>query len=172
MLSTAVISAGAAIFAARWAAKSTMKNARELQDRDRRLEEKSCVALLSADLHMKLIELSILLAEPNRSVQEHLAKMGTSTKVLDAALPRLGGLGQQSAANLLNAYYGLARLVDDAREACPVDHRDSIRSVALHIGLVINTLVERYELDRPLPMEKAGVDLEALGLRELKDLGL
>ena len=37
-----------------------MKNALELQNRERRLEEKSCAALLSADLHLKLTKLCII----------------------------------------------------------------------------------------------------------------
>ena len=98
--------------------------------------------------------------------------MGTRTEVLDAALPRLGGLSQQGSANLLSAFNGLALLVRDAREERPVDQRSSIRDVALHIGRVLSTLAARYKLDRPLPMEEAGVDLEAIGLSELKNLGL
>lgn len=171
-LTAAVISAGAAILAARWAAKSTMKNAVELQNRERRFEERSCAALLSADLHLRLTELCILLTEQPDSVREHLKKIGTKTDVLDAALPRLGGLGQQGTANLLTAFNGLALLVRDAREARPVDHKDSIRLVALHIGRVVSTLAARYDLDCPRPMEEAGVDLQAIGLSELKKRGL
>lgn len=171
-LTAAVISAGAAILAARWAAKSTMKNAVELQNRERRLEEKSCAALLSADLHIRLTELCLLLREPPDSVRAHLKEMGAITAVLDAALPRLGGLGQQGTANLLTAFNGLALLVRDAREARSADHKDSIRMVVLHIGRVVSTLAEKYDLDSPQPMEEVGVDLQAIGLSELKRRGL
>ena len=41
MLFSALIAAGAAIYAAERAASATMKNARELQDRECRLEEQS-----------------------------------------------------------------------------------------------------------------------------------
>ena len=86
--------------------------------------------------------------------------MGTKTDVLDAALPKLGGLGQQGTANLLTAFDGLALLVRDAREARQVDHKGSIRLVALHIGRILSTLAARYDLDCPRPMQEAGVDLE------------
>ena len=55
MLLAALIAAGAV----RWTARSTMKNARDLQDRDRRLEERSVTALLSADLHRKVMLLGV-----------------------------------------------------------------------------------------------------------------
>ena len=176
MLLTAVIAAVAVIVAARWSASSTMKNARELQDRDRRLEEQSVAALLSADLHRKLIMLVQLLSESNGFKVKDLATMGTSTKVLEAALPKLGGLGHKGAANLLNAFDGIALLVSDARAARQNDDLGDLttrmRNVALHIGRVVNTLWVKYELDRPAPLEKAGMKLEEVGLRGLKDLGL
>ena len=181
ILLPAAIAAVAAIFAARWSASSTMKNARELQDRERRLEEQSVAALLSADLHMKLTMLVILLSEPNDSKVEQLATMDTSTKVLEAALPKLGKLGHQGATNLLNAFNGIGLLASDARKArqhdliaprTGQDLTERVRNVALHIGRVVDTLGKRYDLDRSHRLEKAGLDLEAVGLKNLKDLGL
>ena len=172
MLVTALIAAGAAIFAARWAARSTMKNARELQDRERRHKEKSVAALLSADLHRKLVTLVQLLPEPNDSKVKNLATMDMSTKVLEAALPKLGVLDHQGTANLLAAFDGIALLVSDAREDRQQDLTERMRVVALHIGCVLNTLWGLYELDRPKPLDKAGMKLEEVGLKELKDLGL
>ena len=172
ILVAALIAAGAAIFAARWAARSTMKNACALQDRERRHEEKSVAALLSADLHIKLVMLVQLLLEPNNSKVKHLATMDMSTKVLEAALPKLGGLDHQGAANLLNAFEGIALLVSDAREARQQGLTERMQCVALHIGRVVNTLWGLYELDRPKPFEKAGINLEEVGLEKLKNLGL
>ena len=175
-LITALIAAGAAIFAAWWAAKATMKNARELQDRERRLEEKSIAAILSADLHRKLILLVLLLSEPNGSKVEQLATMGVSVNVLEAALPKLGALGHQGAANIFAAFDGIALLVNDARTDRQHDDTGDlttrIQAVARHIGFAVNTLWERYELERPETLEKAGIDLEAVSLKELKDMGL
>ena len=173
MLFAALIAAGAAWWAAWWAAKSTMKNARDLQDHERRLEERSVAALLSADLHRKLVMLVQLLLEPEADQIKQLATMGTSTKVLEAALPKLGALGHQGAANLFAAFDGLALLVSDAREDRDWQGlTERMSFVALHIGCVVNTLWGRYELDRPEPLKKAGLDLEAVGLEKLKDLGL
>ena len=92
------------------AASATIKNARELQDRERRFEEKSVAALLSVDLHRKLTRLVLELSEPNGLKVEQLATMDTSTKVLEAALPKLGTLGHQGAANMLNTFDGIALL--------------------------------------------------------------
>ena len=171
MLFTALIAALAAILAAWLAAKATMKNALKLQDRQHRLEANSCAALLSADLHARLHNLVFLLGQ-HADMEQELSMMDTSTKVLDAALPRLGGLGQQGAAHLLNAYYGLALLKADATAGSRADYREKMLGVALHIGNIIYTLAERYEVDRPQPLKAAGVDLEEIGLGALKDLGL
>ena len=174
MLFAALIAAGAAIYAAERAARTTMKNARELQDRERRREEQSVAALLSADLHRKLTMLVLLLQEPAAAQVEQLATMDTSNRVFEAALPKLGALGHQGAANLLNAFNGIALLVSDARG----DGRarqgltERIRCVALHIGRVVNTLWGLYELERSEPLEKAKINLEAVGLEDLKNLGL
>ena len=43
---------------------------------------------------------------------------------------------------------------------------------ALHVGRVVNTLGRLYKLDQPEPLEKAGMNLKAVGLEELKNLGL
>ena len=175
-LITALIAAGAAIFAAWWAARATMKNARELQDRQRRHEEKAVAALLSADLHRKLILLGLLLSEPNGSKLERLATIGVSVNVLEAALPKLGALGHKGAANIFAAFDGIALLVSDARtELQPYGTGDlttRIQAVALQIGFAVNTLWGLYELDRPKTLEKAGINLEEVGLKELKDMGL
>ena len=171
MLFTALISALAAILAAWLAAKATMKNALKLQDRQHRLEANSCAALLSADLHARLLNLVFLLRQ-DAAMKQGLSMMDTSTKVLDAALPRLGGLGQQGASHLLNAYYGLALLKADAIAGSQTDYREKMLGVALHIGNIIYTLADRYEVDRPQPLKVAGVDLEEVGLGALKDLGL
>lgn len=173
-LVTALIAAGAAIFAAWWAASFTMENARALQNRERRLEEKSVAALLSADLHRKLVMLVHLLPQPQPVGVNQLVAIGTNTKVLEAALPKLGALGQQGTANLLTAFDGLELLASDARGRGWEWHEliMRMRHVALHIGRVVNTLCELYELDRPEPLEKAQIDLESIGLKKLKDLGL
>ena len=149
-----------------------MKNARNLQDRERRLEERSLTALLSADLHRKLTLLVYLLQQPDAVKVKELAIMDTSTKVLEAALPKLGALGQQGAANLLNAFNGLELLVRDAQEQRSQGLTERMQDVARYIGRVLKTLGERYDLDLPKPLANAGLDLEAVGLRDLKDLGL
>ena len=174
MLIAALIAAGAAMYSARSAASSTMENARKLQDRERHLDEKSIAALLSADLHRKLIWLVQLFPERKLPRMKQLATMETNTKVFEAALPKLGALDHQGVANLLAAFDGIAQLARDAHS----DDEDRnhlterMRSVALHIGGVLIKLWELYELDRPEPLEKVGVNLEALGLGELKKLGL
>ena len=168
MLFAALIAAGAAW----WAARSTMINARDLQDRERRLEEQTVSALLSADLHRKLILLGQLLSAREEVKVKELAMMDTSTKILDAALPKLGALGQQGAANLRSAFYGLELLVRDAREERWQNLTERMRGVALHIGRVLDALWKQYELDRPEPLEKAGTNLETVGLMELKNRGL
>ena len=81
-------------------------------------------------------------------------------------------MGQQGAANLLNAFNGLELLARDARAKRQQDLTGLMREVAGYIGRVIKTLEERYDVDLPSPLENAGLDLEAVGLRELKDLGL
>ena len=176
MLFTALIAAVAAVFAARWAASATMKNARELQDRERRLEEKSVAALLSADLHRKLILLVHLLQGPEADRVRELATMGiaTSSKALEAALPKLGDLGHQGAANMFAAFDGIELLVSDARGEGRARQglTERMQCVALHVGRVVNTLRRLYKLDQPEPLEKAGMNLKAVGLEELKNLGL
>lgn len=47
-----------------------------------------------------------------------------------------------------------------------------MREVAGNIGRVIKTLEERYDVDLSKPFANAGLDLEAVGLQELKELGL
>ena len=173
-LFAALIAAGAALLAAWWAARSTMKNARDLQDRERRLESQSVAALLSADLHKKLITLALLLREPPAEQVHELTTMGANMKaVLDASLPKLGGLGHQ-AAQLLAAFDGLSLLAHDARRGGQAgqDLTARMRAVAMHIGSILGTLWDLYELDRPKPLEDAGIDLGAAGLGQLKDLGL
>ena len=175
MLLEVLMVVGSALLAAWLAAKSTMKNACALQDRARHREEQSVTALLSADLHRKLILLVQLLRVPEAVQVKELATMDTATssKVLEAALPKLGDLGHQGAANMFAAFDGIAMLVSDAREGrAGQGLTERIQGVALHIGRVVNTLWVRCELDRPKPLEQAGLDLEAAGLRELKDLGL
>ena len=76
---------------------------------------RTVAALLSADLHRRLVMLVRLLLEPAAVQVEQLATMDTSTRVLEAALPKLGALGHQGAANLLAAFDGIALLVSDAR---------------------------------------------------------
>ena len=158
----------AAILAAWWSSRSTMKNALELQNRERRLEEQSVAALLSADLHGKLIGLAFLLQNANGP---NLDKMANDTKVLEAALPRLGRLGHQGAANLLNSFRGISNLAHSKSINDP-ELAEHTRSVALLIGIVLKTLWERYELDRPETLDKAGIDLEEIGLLQLKTYGL
>ena len=170
ILVAAVIAGGSAIIAA----SITMRNARALQDRERRAEEKSLAALLSADLHRKMIMLVIFLREPSHSRLRILEQMDTSTRVLEAALPKLGALGHQGAANLLAVFDGIALLMDDVRLELghgPVRVVPRVRDLALHIGRVLKMLWGLYELDRPDPLEKIQIDLEAIGLKELKDLG-
>ncbi len=173
-LIAALIAAGAAFFAARWAARSTMKNARDLQDRERRLEEKSVAALLSADLHRKLVMLARLLQEAEEVQRNELAAIDTNTKIFESALPNLGTLGHQGAANLLAAFDGISLLARDARGGGKESQglTERIRMVAIHIGRVLITLWSLYKLDRPERLEKAGINLEAVDLRQLKDLGL
>ena len=52
------------------------------------------------------------------------------------------------------------------------DLTTQMRAVALHIGRVVNTLWGRYKLEQPEPLERAKINLEAVGLEELKNLGL
>ena len=173
-LVAAVIAAGAAILAAWLAARSTMRNARELQDRERRLEVQSVAALLSADLHRKLVRLAILLQEPDAVQVQELATLDANTRVvLDASLPRLGSLGHQGAAQLLAAFDGLSLLARDARASgrAGQDLPARMRTVALHIGHVLNTLWQRYEVEPPERLERAGIDLKAAGLGQLENLG-
>ena len=173
-LLAALIAAGAAILAAWWAARSTMKNARDLQDRERRLEARSVAALLSADLHRKLVMLAVLLQEPEAERAHELATMDANTKVvLDASLPKLGALGHQGAAQLLAAFDGLALLARDARGGGQPrrDLRERMQTVAIHIGHILNTLWQLYELDPPERLERAGIDLKAAGLGQLENLG-
>ena len=174
-LLAALIAAGAAILAARRAAKSTMKNALALQDRERRLDAQSVAALLSADLHRKLVMLALLLQEPKAVRVDDLATIDANTRmVLDASLPKLGALGHQGAAQLLAACDGLSLLARDAQADAQgtQDLTERTRQVAVHIGGVLNILWELYELDRPDPLEEAGIDLKASGLEQLKHLGL
>ena len=191
ILVSAVIAAMAAILAARWASKSTMANARALQDRERRNDEKSCAAILAADLHMKLTDILTCLAEPTERPEVNIATIvDPSTKVLDAILPKLGDLGQDGAANLLNAYRGVTFVVRDfkwllkkAEDANLAEHADAVaeqtdfllartREVASELGKVIYTLWVKYELARPSHRyEEAGINLEALEFKDLKDRG-
>ena len=174
-LFAALIAAGAAILAARWAARSTMKSARELQDRERNLERQSVAALLSADLHRKLVMLALMLQEPEGAQVHELATMDANTKViLEASLPKLGALGHQGAAQLLAAFDGLSLLAHDAHGGgqATQDLTERMRTVAIHIGCILDTLWERYELERPKRLEEAGIDLKAVGLDQLKNLGL
>ena len=174
-LFAALIASGAAILGARLAARSTMKSALALQDRERQLEAQSVAALLSADLHGKLIMLAHLLQESKVEQVRQLAAMDTNTRpILDASLPKLGGLGHQGAAQLLTAYEGLSLLTRDAQRGGQAiqELTARMRDVATHIGLVLNTLWELYELDRPKRLEAAMIDLKAVGLEQLKDLGL
>ena len=73
---------------------------------------------------------------------------------------------------MLNAFNGLELLARDAREQRWQGLTERMQDVALYIGRVIKTLGERYDLDLPEPLENAGMDLEAAGLKELKGLGL
>ena len=174
-LFAALIAAGAAILAARWAARSTMKSARELQDRERNLERQSVAALLSADLHRKLVMLALMLQEPEGAQVHELATMDANTKViLEASLPKLGALGHQGSAQLLAAFDGLSQLAHDAHGGgqATQDLTERMRTVAIHIGCILDTLWERYELERPKRLEEAGIDLKAVGLDQLKNLGL
>lgn len=179
-----------AVVAAYVSARLTMKNALKLQDRDRGRDEKSVAALLSADLHRKLLTLVLFLSGLDRhkprigmtpSDVETLEDIGTSTRVLEAALPKLGGLGHLGVANLLSTFDGIGLLVRDARVLISdvglppspefEQFAPRVRYVALHIGRVVNVLCVQYELDRPDTFEKSKIDLEALDLKELKDLG-
>ena len=168
MLFSALIAGGAAL----WATRSTMKNARELQNRDRRLEEQSVAALLSADLHRRLILLVYLLSQPEAVKVRELAAMDTTFKVLGAALPKLGALGPQGAHYLLTIFSGLELLAKAAEDQNWQGLSERMQDVGLHIGRGVKALGESYKLDLPEPLEKAGLDLEAVGLQELKKLGL
>ena len=192
MLLSAAIAAGAAILAARWSAKSTMANARELQDCERRKDEESCAAILAADLHMKLTTIVTCLEEPPEKQVTNLAEvLDPSTKVLDAVMPKLGDLGPDGAANLLSAYLGVEFVVGDSKQllkkqgpaAFKVPQPDYVakenavllkrtRHVACDLGAVVDTLSRKYGLARPHRYEEMNLDLEALGLKELKDRGL
>ena len=182
-ISGVLIAALIAAAAAGWAARSTMKNARELQEREmkharelqaqeRRRDEQSVATLLRADLHRRLTVLVILLEGTVEARIQGLATMSTNIKVLDAALPKLGDLGQEGAANLLNAFNGLELLARDARAHRLEGLSERTHEVALYIGDVIITLGKRYKLDLPKPLANVGLDLEAAGLQKLKDRGL
>ena len=179
-----------AVVAALLSARLTMKNASKLQDRERKRDEKSVAALLSVDLHGKLSMLVRLLPKLN-GLHVDVERLGqtiiyleqklTSRAVLEAALPKLGSLGHQDAASLLGAFNGLEHLVHTARlvvEAhcvtpaqIPVQLVPEMKETANHIGLVLFSLWRRYEIDRPDPFEKTGVDLESRELEFLKTLG-
>ena len=173
-LVSAMLAGGAAVLAARWAAAAAMKNAQELQDRDRKLEAQSCAALISAHLHQSFTGLVLSLKEDRLSQGLHeLSRLVSTIHVLDASLPKLGSLGHQGAANLLAAYNGLSLLAHDARLGRDeAQLRLRTTDVARHIGRVLHTLAERYDLDRPQALEHLGIDLGAVGLKDLKKLGL
>ena len=178
VLAAALIAAAATWLSSWWAARSTMKNARELQERDlkharelqesnlkharklqeeeRRRDEQSVAALLSADLHRRLTELVILLEGTVEARIHGLASMSTNIKVLEAALPKLGDFGQQGAANLLNAFNGVELLAKDARARRLEGLFEHSQEVALYIGRVIHTLGKRYDLDLPPPSRPCG----------------
>ncbi len=186
IMASALIAVGAAFLSA-WL---TMKNARKLQDRERRRDEKSVAALVSADLYGKLSMLVRLLPRLNLSHVDverlgrsiiNLEQRLTGRVVLEAALPKLGSLGHRDTANLLGAFDGLALVVDEARrvveasrvtpEPIPVELVTQMKETAHHVGLVLFSLWRRYEIDRPGPFEKTGLDLESRGLEFLKTLG-
>ena len=184
VLAAALIAAASTWLSSWWAARSTMKNARELQkhdleharklqDRERRRDEESVASLLSADLHRRLTVLVELLLEPNEAARfEGLASMYTNSRVLEAALPKLGALGQQGSANLLDAFDGLALVSKRANNNQLVGLTEFTREIALNVGLVIITLKARYKLEAPKPLKNKGLDLEAVRLKELQQLGL
>ena len=189
ILLSALIAAVAANHAAKRSAQLTMDNARELQDRERRQDEKSVAALLSADLHDKLLVLVGLLPPKNSSHTDlenlggtvvNLEKRLTSRVALEAALPKLGSLGHRDSSNLLGVFNGLeflifkARLVAEARgpEQIPFQLVQEMKTTAEHIGLVLISLWNRYQIDRPNPLGKSGLDMESRGLEFLKTLGI
>ena len=183
ILLSSLIALMAAIYAADRSARLTMANARELQNRERRRDEKSVAALLSVDLHGKLsllvrllpqrnLPASGLLSEAIINLEQRLA----SRVVLEAALPKLGSLGHRDSASLLAAYNGLALLVVEARrdiaEQIPGQLLTEMKETANHIGLVLSSLWRRYEIDRPTPLEEMGLDLESRDVKFLTTLGI
>jgi len=153
--------------------ETDLKHARDLQDRERSRDEKSVASFLSADLHRRLTVLVKLLLEPNDAARfEGLASMYTNSRVLEAALPKLGALGEQGSANLLNAFDGLALLSKRANKNQLVGLTELTREIALDVGLVIITLKQRYKLNGPEPLTTKGLDLEKVGLQKLQQLGL
>ena len=119
--------------------------------------------------------MALLLREPEADRVHVLSTIDANTKMfLDASLPKLGSLGHQGAAQLLAAFDGPSLLADDAR-AGRRDRQDlteRLRMVAIHVGVVLNTLWELYELERPDPSEQARIALNAITLEELKKFGL
>ena len=167
-----------AVVAAYVSARLTMKNARMLQDRERRHDEKSVAAVLCADLERKLVDLVLVLSTAKHSGLMTLGMTGISTSVLEAVLPKLGVLGSQKARGLIGAVDRIPNLMRLARIAGNEQDLDEyvpqVRDAAIHIGMAVRMLLDEYELERPIPLENTlpNLDLEAIGLKKIKDLGL
>ena len=171
VLASALIAAGA-VFLATWI---TMRNARKLQDRERRRDEKSVAALLRADLRNKLLALAAILSKPGKIHERSAYETVTRTRVLEAALPKLGDLDPAAAASVLTIFDTIALLFGDALELPEhkFQHRiPEVRGLALVIGKTIHLIERDYELNPLTPLEEVHVDLKAIGLKELKNLGL
>ena len=171
ILVAALIAAGAAIFAARWASRSTMKNACELQYRERRHEEKSVAALPKRRSAQKIGHAGAVAPGAKRFQGKTPSNDGYEHQGLEAALPKLGGLDHQGAANLLAAFEGIALLVSDAREARQQGLTERMQCVALHIGRVVNTLWGLYDWIGLSPSKKRGLIWKKWDSRSLRTLG-
>ncbi len=175
ILVSALIAAVAANHAADRSARLTMANAHEIQDRERKRDEKSVAALLRADLRNKLLALAAILSKPGKIREGSVYEAATSTRVFEAVLPKLGDLNPAAAASVLTIFYTIALLFGDALELPEHEFQQRIpqvRDFALVIGKSIHLIQRDYELDPLTPLKEVHVDLEALGLKELKDLGL
>ena len=158
ILLSSLIAVVAANYAAERSARLTMANARELQDRERRAEEKALAELLSADLRRKLLMLVLALPKLNHSTVDFLERTATSTSVLEAALPKLGALGHSRAFSLLGAFNEIPNLIHDASYMPPdqeLGHlAPQVRDAALFIGEALPHVADTVRTRSPRSSRK------------------
>ncbi len=153
----------------------TMKNARKLQAERRRAKAKAVASLLRSDLHNKLVALAAILSRPGKIYERSAYETVNSKRVFESALPRLGDLNHYAAASVLTIFDTIPILLGDALDLPANESQQRIpqvRSLARVVGQTIHLFQRHYELDPLHPLEEGNVDLKAIGLRDLKDLGL